>query len=586
MDGQAISDRLKKAAEDRKTTSVAFFQVDFNHAITSSVIDTIRRTSRQPGRLWDELCFFHCRCDGVNGGSDDEANEQQQQQQNNATTTITSSTATKRNMDAIVQVAMAADIFHQLTVKGPAGHDNIQQGNNNINNNDGDDTNNRRRTQPARTEQEQVLGQHAFDSIGMGLSFNQRLSKLHFSHFSLTSMQAAALGRGLATSTCVVEQLIFSKMAFCDGAITELAKGLSQNKSLHTLAVTSCKLSDSKVACLVMGIKDHPTLKVLRLFGNKCRRLGASALADLLSSSSSRLEVLELHHQRDPRPPRLSLRLRLLQQFQLQQQERDRQQPNGQQQQQQQQQQRDEQANFVQPQQEINRSMESSSDGNNNDHMAEDRLPVELLARGLRHNRHLRRLNLSSNKLRDEDIASLGRVLWMSNVSILELENNEFTEKGLEIFASCRISSKLKTLRLQGSQRLKPEGRGAQLLIKILQVHERLETVDRDKFWTQSELRPKIQHWMDYNGGGRALLAATHSSSDGVPGGLWPKVLARVNHKFQTSEDRQANVLFNLLQGPVLLEQQHPAPDTHVGRKRKREETARHLRGGGETRPT
>ena len=133
MDGQAISERLKRATDDRKTTSLAFFQVDFNHSITSSVIDTIRHTSRQPSRLWDELCFFHCRCDGVNGGEEetnggDDDGEAGRGNNNNNTstrTTATSATTQKRNMDAIVQVAMAADIFRQLTVRGPAGDDNL-----------------------------------------------------------------------------------------------------------------------------------------------------------------------------------------------------------------------------------------------------------------------------------------------------------------------------------------------------------------------------------------------------------------------------------------------------------------------------
>ena len=604
MDGQAISERLKRATDDRKTTSLAFFQVDFNHSITSSVIDTIRHTSRQPSRLWDELCFFHCRCDGVNGGEEetnggDDDGEAGRGNNNNNTstrTTATSATTQKRNMDAIVQVAMAADIFRQLTVRGPAGDDNLtiptppqddnngDQDNNDVDDDDdnGNDPRQRRNNLVQRRRQhEEVLGQHAFDSIGMALSYNQRLTRIKLSHFNLSLMQAAALGRGLATATCAVEQLILSRMSFCENAITEISMGLKQNRLLHTLAVTSCKLSDNDICSLVFGIINHPSLKVLRLFGNKCRGHGATALAKLLSSPTCKLESLELHYQQDLQP-RVPLRIRLLQHFQRQQQERDRQQrqqqqPNGQP--------PHPEENLIIPQpqrlpgegnlpQNNNRRLErNGEEGDGPDSSTEDdRLPLATLVQGLRGNKHLRRLNLSNNKLRDNDIASLGEVLWTTNLSCLELEHNDFTEKGLEIFASCDMPSGLKTLRIQGNRRLKPNGSGAQLLIKILKTHIRLESVDSDKFWTKSALKPKIQHWMDYNGGGRALLAATHSSNVSVPSGLWPKVLARVNKKYRISEDRRANVIFSLLQGPVLLEQQGVS-NSFTTRKRKWSDT-------------
>jgi hypothetical protein len=592
MDGPAIAERFKRAATEHNTssTSLAFFQVNFDHAIASAVIDMMRHSSSQPqpgnrGRLqWNELCFFHCRCDGVNGEEEGEEEENPRQEERIDETATDISVATtlattrRRNMDCIVQVAMACDIFRQLTIKGPAGDDNnnIQNQNNDNNNQGGQQEphqHHQHQQQAQDREGDEVFGYFAFQSIGMGLSFNRKFKKLQFSHLSLSGIQAAALSQGLGMPTCSLEQLVFTRVSFATGtangdnlqqqgeeedAIAALAKGLAQNLSLDTLALTSCKLNDTQVACLVTALQNHPTLTVLRLFGNECRAKGAQALANLLSSPSSCLESLDLHHQQQSRPPLRHLRLmQLLQQQRVQQEE-----------------------NFgrQQRQQLIGRFLllrrgagggnpagdgEQESETTTSTLAQQNRLPVELLAAGLRGNQSLRRLNLGSNQLGDNDMASLGRVLWTCpRLESLELEHNDIGVDGLEKFAMSHRASHLKSLRLQGNPRLTSSGRGPSLLVKILQVHPTIEAIDRHAFWTRSVFGPLIQHWMDFNRGGRRALCGSSCStnhcgslSPALPLGLWPKVLERANREFCRLVDRQANVLFHLLKGPVLFEQ-------------------------------
>ena len=669
-----------------------FFQIQFDHRITSSVIQMIRQTTTQPQyeRKWNELCFFHCRCDGVNG--DDENNHDDHNVNHNHEVPNpeegrrVNDIEHRRNMDAIVQVSMACDAFRQLTIKGPAGdelvHNHRNTDNDNDNHNQGHRNNHRlqrrerRRRPPLREEdfvvvhvdEEEVLGQHAFVAIGMGLSFNQRLHVLQFSNMSLSTRQIVALTQGLRTSSCVLTQLVFSRITFAtrsrttrrnrrharvinqeeeddddaeEDAIYQLGKGLQTNQLLHTLAVTSCKLTDTQISYLISGIQDHRSLKVLRLFGNTCRQKGAMAIAKLLSSSTCQLDSLDLHRQDDPTTLSSSSVGASMLARQLGRRLREILVPDPQQQFQQQLQiqLRQEEDPHVQlarqllapqivgaPEEEANRNgngqHNDGDDGggggpggaddilwqwyntlytnnnnnnhhhhNNNNNEIHHRVPIDSMVVGLRGNQYLRRLNLSNNHLVDNDLGQLGQIVWTcAQLECLEVENNDFTVNGLEQFASCTIPSSLKTLRIQGNHRLLLSSSssatssggggggsgggstGPDVLVKILQIHIRLETIDRDPFWTNSTQRQLIQHWMDVNRAGRrALLTANHnddhqhststsssssssSSTTSIPNSLWPIILERANRIFHRWENRQANVIFHLLQGPVLLE--------------------------------
>jgi Ran GTPase-activating protein (RanGAP) involved in mRNA processing and transport len=412
LDAAAIAKRLMRAKED-KTSSLAFFQIEFDDQVTTATIALFRHASRQALR-WNELNLFGCM----------------------------------GQVETVLQVCTALDLFAQITIKGMT--------------------------------RDERIGQQAALSLGMAMKFNTLLHTLHLGHIALSREQSAALSAGLRTITDEgqFKQLSMSRITFAEDAIAELASGLQNNSSIQTLAVTSCNLTDAQIAQLVQGMVNHSSLKVLRLFGNQGHTQALMALVKLLSST--KLESLDFHHQS-------------WQQGGLQSQ-------------------------------------------------------IKILAAGLKGNQHIKRLNLSSNILVDEDLSSLSKILWTCpRLEELDLDLNNITNRGLETFASQNIPGSLKRLRLSGNH-LTTEG--AIHLLKILQVNLELGFVDCHRFWVRSEKRREIQHFMDLNRSGRILLR--HSST--TPIALWPLVLAKANIVLRSNDERRADVLFQLLQGPALME--------------------------------
>ena len=171
---------------------------------------------------------------------------------------------------------------------------------------------------------------------------------------------------------------------------------------------------------------------------------------------------------------------------------------------------------------------------------------MHILAEGLKGNNTLKRLNLSSNLLADDDMESISNVLWtMGSLIELDLDLNNITDRGLEILSSQTIPSKLKRLRLTGNDFSQ---NGVQYLVKILQIHLELGFLDCHRFWARSSIREDIQHYMDLNRCGRILLR----DGDNYSASLWPRVLARANRKM-AYDVRRADVIYHLLHGPALF---------------------------------
>jgi hypothetical protein len=173
---------------------------------------------------------------------------------------------------------------------------------------------------------------------------------------------------------------------------------------------------------------------------------------------------------------------------------------------------------------------------------------IKILAAGLKGNQHLKRLNLSSNILVDEDLSSLSNILWTCpRLEELDLDLNNITNRGLETFASQNMPGSLRRLRLSGNDFTRE---GAIHLLKILKVNLELGFVDCHRFWVRSEERREIQHFMDLNRSGRILLRNRSTT----PIALWPVVLAKASTVFRSNAERRADVIFHLLQGPALME--------------------------------
>jgi hypothetical protein len=88
-------------------------------------------------------------------------------------------------------------------------------------------------------------------------------------------------------------------------------------------------------------------------------------------------------------------------------------------------------------------------------------------------------------------------------------------------------------------------------LLNLLEGNPQLGRVSTKIGWkaSESELRPQIQHLLDFNKSGRVLVAV--EGTPPVPLSIWPLVLARANQLFASPSKapRQANAIFHLLQG-------------------------------------
>jgi Ran GTPase-activating protein (RanGAP) involved in mRNA processing and transport len=456
MSSQAIAERLTRAKAEKHLTCIAFFETTFDDTVAGAVISFFRSSLQNTKRSsWRKLSLFSCR--GLS------------------------------QIDSVIEVAVSLDIFEELMIK----------------------------EFPDRSQQVQFEDRrHFFRSIGNCIKFNYNLKKLNLMNLSISKEQGVALSHGLKTTTrqTPLEQLLLFRICFAEEAISELAAGLQQNKNIRTLAVTACNLVDSQVAMLVEALVSHPSLKVLRIFQNKCRVNGMKAISKLLSSDASKLESLDLRNQCF-------------------------------------------------------------------EHEDEEKFDCEILAEGLRSNQSIQNLDLSSNRLTDQDMDCLGRILWTCpRIHELILEDNSITNSGLELLSSHQIPSRLRRLRLQGNPL---SDVGAEMLLRILNVHVELGYVDCNRFWIRSGYRSEIQHELDLNRCGRFLLI----HSDEVPVSIWSLVLERVNIFFQSQKARRANVLFQLLHGPALLQRatgtlktitsgrvSMSTPTRNGKRKRKREE--------------
>ena len=440
MDPPTIVERLIMAKNDQ-TTSLAFFQIEFDMDIAAATIDLFRHSfatstnittktaatsttvHRQPKITTSRRCgcFFELSLYGCTGYVED-----------------------------VVQVALSLDLFVQITIKMV--------------------------TVPL------TLPMPMFWSLGSGMKFNLRLATLQLVHTTISKEQATYLGDGLKSlfgRTCL-QQLSLSRVEFSSSdAIAEVAAGLQDNTSLQRLAIISCHLSDTEIATIAHALVGHPTVVDLRLFGNDCRKEGLKALSHVLAFS--KVESLDLHHQ--------SWR---------------------------------------------NQGLQSH---------------IHLLFDGLGGNQHLKRLNLSSNILNDDDLESLAQIHWTCRqLEELDLDMNNFTNVGLYKFAHFNdIPSRLRRLRLAGNNFTRE---GAVHLLKILQVHLELGFVDCHQFWIRSDQRKIIQHFLDVNRCGRALLR----QGNNFPLSLWPIVLAKANRVFFHYEIRRANALYLLLHGPALMQ--------------------------------
>lgn len=148
---------------------------------------------------------------------------------------------------------------------------------------------------------EMELDHHAWSTVGRNLC-NSKLPCLRITT-DLSALGMNSISDGLI-STSHLRTLEFNCSSFEDDeTVSELAIGLSGNKSLETLCFQSCSIADSRVAQLIEAVCGHPRLKSLGLNSNKAGSMTSTAVARLLSMKHSRLQKLDLSFQSDPDEP-------------------------------------------------------------------------------------------------------------------------------------------------------------------------------------------------------------------------------------------------------------------------------------------
>lgn len=346
-----------------------------------------------------------------------------------------------------------------------------------------------------------------FHSLSKAIGQSPTLQRLELREMTITREQARALSSGLARSS--KESLKFLRLGsirFKDTrAVDALARGLKCNRSLISLEMVRCQLTDKQIEQIATSLLAHPTLTELDLTGNYCRARGLHSISNFLGAEKCQLTTLKLNDQ-------LSF-----------------------------------QSNSLK--------------------VLEDKIsafPIKELVTYLERNMSLRHLELSRNRLQAAD--NIHSLLWkFPNLLSLDLMGNRITQLkdlgNLAVMDGSVSIPRLRRLELSYNcffKNLEARHENAKWLCKLLEANPELQYCARPAtrhlpkstsvlFWHESTIfDERIQHFLDLNKAGRTLVA-----NNSIPDSLWPIVLSRVNAMLDGP--RQANALFHLLQGPIAV---------------------------------
>jgi Ran GTPase-activating protein (RanGAP) involved in mRNA processing and transport len=139
---------------------------------------------------------------------------------------------------------------------------------------------------------ENNLGNAGAAALGRLLSTDPAaLQVLHLESCDMTGSGVAALAQGLRENTHLQEWNLCQNVVDTKAARV-VANMLECNKTLTTLNLSGCSVSDESVACLATALTHNETLQELALSFNRIGNAGVKALADMLPST--RLSALAL----------------------------------------------------------------------------------------------------------------------------------------------------------------------------------------------------------------------------------------------------------------------------------------------------
>jgi hypothetical protein len=180
----------------------------------------------------------------------------------------------------------------------------------------------------------------------------------------------------------------------------------------------------------------------------------------------------------------------------------------------------------------------------------EEGMDVSTLTSALERNISLEYLNLSYNKLGDEDMQYLAIALTQ-NATLRELivQNTGISDRGMEEFCSRLPDMKgLKIWTLGGMQQFDLE-LASHFILEGLRTNVTLESIISPAIFPTPNAA-EIQHYVALNRGGRRLLQESN-----VTLGLWTLAIERATRIMKYEEDGlEKSLSIILLRGPVLLE--------------------------------
>ena len=137
------------------------------------------------------------------------------------------------------------------------------------------------------------------DAIGRGLQYEHSLVELSLT-VDMPSPTTLALCQGMnSPGSKHLRTLDLSQCDFGADAIAVLCQGFANNQQLQSINLEHCRLEDFEVADLVQSLREHPSLQELSVRMNYCEQEAVEAMADLLTSPTSKLQRLDMAQQ-DP----------------------------------------------------------------------------------------------------------------------------------------------------------------------------------------------------------------------------------------------------------------------------------------------
>ena len=157
----------------------------------------------------------------------------------------------------------------------------------------------------------------ALDALGFRMRFSRRLRKVELINLPITRDHAESLMYGIETNDvigtgCRLDTLVMEGVRFVDEeedadedehdvsfdtglnifmdneqhktpgdgtvVVKEFCEGFPNNRTLETIKLERCRLTDAQIALVFNSLARHPTLKHLNLSESSCRNLGLEAL--------------------------------------------------------------------------------------------------------------------------------------------------------------------------------------------------------------------------------------------------------------------------------------------------------------------